>query len=133
MKFTNKLKNIRYTGNNFDKWFGNVDFPEIADMVPLESKKLPRSMSDEEILAELKPEPISLSEVYKTLETMDKDVWALFYVKDNAGVLRVVSVGWDGDGWHVRADGVADPYAWNDGYRVFSRNLEFRHFEIPDA
>lgn len=122
MKLTTKLKNISYTGNNFDKWFGDIDFPEIDSMIPLESKKLPRSMNDQEILAELKPEPVLLSEVYKTLDAMDKSTLALFYVKDVSGVLRAVDVGWDVDGWLVDADGVARPDAWSDGNQVFSRN-----------
>jgi hypothetical protein len=48
----------------------------------------------------------------------------IFYVKDTAGVLRAVYVGWRGDGWSVDADSVGVPGRWDDGFQVFSRNAQ---------
>lgn len=67
-------------------------------------------MNDTEIMAELKPGEVLLSEVYQTLKTMDKDTWALFYVRDVSGVLRTVSVYWFDGGWHVFANGFSSVY-----------------------
>ncbi len=115
-------KEFSYIGSDFQKWFGDMDIHLETKTAKLESKKLSRSMNDAEILAELKPQKVTLGEVYKTLETMDHDTWAIFYVKDKDSVLRAVGVGWDGDGWNVYARDVSNPSEWSDGYRVFSRN-----------
>lgn len=123
MKITTKLKDISYTNSNFDEWFGDMEFPEVSDMTPLTSKILPRSMNDSEILAELKPQEVTLSDMYFTLQSLDKSVWALFYIKDKDGVLRAVYVYWYGDGWYLYANSVLHPCEWHAGYQVFSRNF----------
>ena len=46
----------------------------------------------------------------------------IFYVLDQNGVLRTVSVYWYVDGWFVYALPVEDPFRWDDGRQVFSRN-----------
>lgn len=46
----------------------------------------------------------------------------IFYVLDGNGVLRTVSVGWNGDGWNVYAYAVTYPDGWYAGDRVFSQN-----------
>lgn len=123
MKLTTKLKDISYTSSNFKTWFGKMEFPEVSDMIPLISKKLPRYMNDNEIFSELKPQEVTLSEVYFTLQSLDKSIWSLFYMKDTEGVLRTVDVYWGGKGWVVLAFSVLDPHEWLAGGQVFSRNF----------
>jgi hypothetical protein len=49
--------------------------------------------------------------------------WAnIFYIRDQKGVLRAVSVRWRGGGWDVDAYFVGGQYEWDDGDQVFSRN-----------
>ena len=94
------------------------------------SKKLLRGMNDEEILRELKPTEVSLGEVFNYLKNEnDHSTWRLFYVKDDAGVLRAVNVYWHVDGWDVFADSVGFPDGWFDGFQVFSRNFETETLE----
>lgn len=123
MKFQINKNNITYINLNFKEWFGDMTFTKSKKFTPLISKKLHRNMNDKEILGELKPEKVSLADVSDTIQTLDRAVWALFYVKDVNGVLRTVRVFWRGDGWHVFANSVGDIRAWYAGYRVFSRNF----------
>ncbi len=46
----------------------------------------------------------------------------IFYVRDTAGELRMVDVGWDDDGWQVSTHPVSNPDAWTPGHRVFTSN-----------
>lgn len=114
--------NINYLSSNFKEWFEEMKFSLPEKFQPLTSKKLHRSMNDTEILAELKPEEITLADLYETLKIMDRDMYALFYIKDKNGVLRTVDVGWYGAGWDVYASEVSYPYRWGGGGQVFSRN-----------
>ncbi len=118
-----KGKEFSYIGSNFKEWFGDVDFPTISDIKPLLSKKLPRTMIDKEIFAELKPTEVTLSEMYKTLETLSHDDLAIFYIRDKENILRTVDVGWYDGGWGVGADAFPDPRRWRGGGQVFSRNF----------
>jgi len=128
MKTTEKFKEIAsYQGNDFKEWFGDMEFEDNTSK--LYSKKLERSMTDSEILAEFKPTELTLGEVFNYLKTVNKKDWMLFYCKDSAGVLRTVGVGWRDDGWGVDAGSVEDPGRWGDGDQVFSRNS----FETLDS
>lgn len=80
-------------------------------------------MNDDEIFIELKPSEVSLEEIYNTIQTLDKEILAIFYVKDSSLVLRAVLVYWSGGGWFVRASEVSGPGAWGGGGQVFSRNF----------
>ena len=111
---------ISYIGGNFKAWFYPLPFSE-GKTKSLFFKKLPRYMNDVEIQKELNPGEVSIKEVFETLKTINKDVWALFYCKDKGGVLRAVCVRWGGDGWLARADALGDDM-WSVDYRVFSRN-----------
>lgn len=122
MKVTERFSNIAsYQGDNFIKWFGDMEYPKEVG-IKLLSKKLPRSMNASEILVELKPTVVSIVDIYTTLESIDKSVWAIFYCNDVTGVLRAVRVYWDGGGWDVGAYSIGSPGGWRAGYRVFSRN-----------
>lgn len=123
MKTSKKFSTITsYQNHYFTEWFGDMEFNDASKSSTLFSIKLPRIMSDQEIMAELKPTELTLGEVYYALETADRSGWTLFYVKDKDGVLRAVRVFWRGDGWGVRARSVEDPDGWYDGFQVFSRN-----------
>lgn len=124
--FIKGKNNIVFVGDNFREWFGNTSFIPTKKAI-LHHKKLEKSMNDNEIFQELKPEPVTLAHVAYAMEH-SKDILKngyshIFYVKDDAGVLRTVSVNWYGDGWHVGANSVGDPYRWGDGDRVFSRKF----------
>jgi hypothetical protein len=80
-------------------------------------------MNDTEILSEMKPEEVSLGDIYHCLESLDHSACAIFYCTDKDGVLRVVVLRWVDVGWYVYADSVENPDRWCGGYRVFSRRF----------
>jgi hypothetical protein len=43
----------------------------------------------------------------------------IFYVKDKAGVLCAVRIGWAEDGWVIDSITVQDPLAWNGKHEIF--------------
>ena len=129
MNFKIGENSIVYLGDNFKEWFGGMP---VKGGIKLVSKKLPRSMTDKEILDELKPEEVSLGDVYHILKTLNYDIWAIFYVKDKDNVLRAVRVYWRGGGWHVRAYPTGNTIEWRDGDQVFSRNFDSKSFESSD-
>lgn len=114
---------ISYLSGNFREWFG-TEFPEPKE-IKLEFRILEKSMNDQKILDELKPEAITLNELAYVLENelLDKDDVYICYIKDKNNNLRAVSVYWDGDGWLVDAFSVGYPFRWSAGCRVFSSNF----------
>lgn len=120
MKFKTGKNNISYLGSDFQEWFGDMDFEKVE--ANLKSKKLPRYMTVKEILEELKPDTLTLDEIYAHLKIADKNDWMIFYCKDKYGVLRTVHARWHGDGWRVDASSVLISYGWDGGYLVFFRN-----------
>lgn len=112
---------IKYFGSNFTDWFLPMKFNPKSKCVKLQSKKLERVMSDQEIQDEFNPSEVSLEEIAKTLKELDTSTWSIFYAKDKDGVLRTVSVYWCGDGWLAFASAL-DDYRWFVGGQVFSRN-----------
>lgn len=123
MKITQGKNNISYVSDNFKEWFGDMVFIEHEKSTPLLAKTLERYMTDSEILRELKPEKVSLADMYETLKNMSHDTWAIFYIEDTSNVLRSVLVRWFGGGWGVDAYSVLGPDEWNAGGQVFSRNF----------
>ena len=128
--FTTGENDIAYLSKNFERWF------DLAGVEPkkakLTSTVLPRSMNSKEILNELKPSELTLTDVaYAIQNILDKTDWAIFYVRDKENVLRAVYVYWRSGrgGWLVDADGVGDSGWWGVGYQVFSRNS----FGRPDS
>lgn len=138
---------ISYLGDNFTSWFLNGD-GKTEDAImeqTLRYHKLRQSSVDGPIIAELggagKSET-TLSEMFSLMEKQGKgedgvllnNGYAnIFYIKDDAGVLRTVFVYWVGDGWYVRADSVESPGRWSGGRQVFSRNsvLESSETSVP--
>lgn len=127
---------ISYLGDNFTAWFlsgdGKTEDP-ISEQT-LCHHKLRKASVDGPIITELGGEAkaeTTLSEMFSLMEkqkngesgTLLNNGWAnIFYIRDNAGVLRAVDVRWHGGGWVVNACSVGNPLRWGDGARVFSRN-----------
>lgn len=127
---------ISYLGDNFTSWFlsGKGKTEDLISEQTLRYHKLRQSSVDGPIIAKLggaEKSETTLFEMFSLMEKQGKgedgvllnNGYAnIFYIKDSAGVLRAVSVYWDGDGWHVDASSVELPYRWNSDSRVFSRN-----------
>lgn len=118
-KFVVGENSISWLGQNFKEHF-SFSFKEVD--AKLKTKKLPRAMTDKEILSELRPEEVSLAEVYNALKSLHKNLLYLFYVRDENKNLWAVGAGWDsdGDGWHVEAYSVARPRTCSAGDQVLS-------------
>lgn len=112
---------FHYQSSNFEEWFGSMEY--VNEKHNLLSKILVKSMNDEEILNELKPEPVSLGDVFNFCKTMNKEIGAIFYCKDKTGVLRAVYVTWHDGGWRVIVYSLEYPSRWVVGSSVFSRNF----------
>lgn len=124
---------ISFLGDNFLAWFGNkVEYPTLGET--LRYHKLRKSSVDRSIIAELGGEvkaETTLSYVFSFIEKqkngesgvlLNNGYANIFYVKDINGVLRMVRVRWDVDGWDVHALEVGYPVTWRGGSQVFSRN-----------
>ncbi len=140
------LVKIRYVGDSFKAGFLQPSVSEeaapgdgpyrtpgvqkdVATEVNLRYHTLNRRSVDSTIIAELGGEAkaeITRVEFIACLQkqgTLLTNGYAnIFYVRDTSGVLRTVVVAWYGDGWHVNACSVENPYEWLAGYRVFSRD-----------
>lgn len=128
MNFFQVRKNkIVYIGNNFEEWFSADAKPK---KVTFTFKKLEKSMSDSEILAELKSQEFTLDELAYIIQTspdlLINGYTNIFYLRDKSGTLRTVSVHWGDGGWCVSALEVTHPGRWHGGYRVFSRNSSLK-------
>lgn len=111
-----------YPLSSFLDRFGDMEMDE-NDSGPFETKKLPCNMTDKEILAELRPEEVTLGYVAKALMQADSDEGYLFYVRDTEQVLWAVGARWVGGYWGVYASSVERPDDWVAGDRVFSRRF----------
>lgn len=127
---------ISYLGDNLKAWFLNGD-SKTEDPISeqtLRYHKLRKSSVHGPIITELGGEAkaeTTLSEMFSLMEKQKhgedgvllNNGWAnIFYIKDDAGVLRAVRVRWLDGGWSVYADSVEDPDGWRVGSQVFSRN-----------
>lgn len=127
---------ISFIGENFTNWFltngGKVEEPQAER--ELRYAKLKKNSRDKPIIAELggaEKSETTLSEMFFLMEKQKcgedgvllNNGWAnIFYIRDAAGVLRAVLVGWNDDGWGVSANPVVNPGDWSADNRVFSRN-----------
>ena len=119
--------NITYIWNGFKDRFGE---PEVE---PKKFKPkfvtLSKDMLDSEILAEYKPEEISLDELAYLLESKEglltNGYANIFYIKDEKGTLWAVLADWNSGrgGWHVHAFSVVRLSGWDAGRQVVSRQL----------
>jgi len=133
----NATVNINHIGEKFMRCFlsgaGKTENP--ISKQTLRYAKLRKTSVDGPIIEELggkaKAET-TLSEMFYLMEKQKHGEYGallnngyanLFYIRDNAGVLRAVRVSWDScGGWRVSAPSVEDPFGWRVGGRVFSRN-----------
>ena len=127
---------ISFIGNNFAEWFLNGDgkVEEPRSETKLHYHKLLEYSVDGPIIQELGGEEkaeTALSETFFLMERqkhgdagvlLNNGYSNIFYVRDQADVLRAVDVFWGGGGWDVDALSVLDQYGWLGGSRVFSRN-----------
>jgi hypothetical protein len=123
-------------GDNFTEWFllgvGKTEDP-ITEQA-LRYLKLRKFSLDGPIIEELGGEAkaeTTLSEMFSLMEKqklgedgvlLNNGYANIFYIKDQNGVLRAVSVYWHDDGWYVDATSFEDPDGWSDGIQVVSRN-----------
>lgn len=129
---------ISHLDSDFISWFLSGDDGKTEDPIAQQTlryaKLLRKSSPNNQIIVELggkaKAET-TLTELWSLMKfqangeegALLNNGWAnAFYIKDVAGVLRAVCVGWSDVGWFVGADSVEIPHVWFDGYRVFSRN-----------
>lgn len=122
MKIQKGKNNITWLGYNFKKHFGDMEFEREENK--LYTKILENPMLDKEILDELKPTECTLTDLLTVLEGDYKDIWNIFYIRDEEGTLWAVSGYWRSDyrGWFVEANSIEYPDRWDDGYQVFSRD-----------
>ena len=125
---------ISFIGSNFRGWFLDKIEGPITEQ-KLRYAKLLKSSVDSPIISELGGEAkaeTTLTEMFSLMEKqkngkagvlLTNGYANIFYVKDNAGVLRAVDVYWSSDGWGVNARSVEGPRAWYVGFQAFSRTL----------
>ena len=127
---------ISYLGDNFTTWFlsGKGKTEDPISEITLRYHKLRQSSVDGPIITELGGEAkaeTTLAEMFSLMQkqkngesgTLLNNGYAnIFYIKDQNGVLRAVSVYWFDDGWNVGANSVGDPRRWRGGDQAFSRN-----------
>lgn len=116
-EFIKGKNNIGYVDSSFTIEFGN---DELGEGKVLTSQKLTRTMTDFEILSELKIQECTVADILATMNAASEDMKDgysnLFYMKDHPS--RVVRVRWHGGEWDVDAWGRED--VWDSGGRVFS-------------
>jgi hypothetical protein len=131
---TNPKTGIRIThDDNFKKYFlDKIEAP--SQKVILHCGKLKQTISNSKIIAELGGE----EKVETTLAEIDALMkhWIrrkayllcifgyanIFYVRDRAGVLRVVYLTFKGDGWNIHVVSILDSDEWDARDQVFTRN-----------
>jgi hypothetical protein len=127
---------ISYLGDNFTAWFlsGNGKVEDLISEQTLRCHKLRKFSIDGPIITELGGEAkaeTTLSEMFSLMEKqkngesgvlLNNGYANIFYVRDIAGALRAVCVGWNDGGWNVHARSVESPHVWHGGFQVFSRN-----------
>lgn len=137
-KFREDSQEVKFYGiwDNFTNWFldGNGKIEEPLGEQVLRYGNLTKNSVDGPIIEELGCEAkaeTTLTELYDLLkkqangeegDLLTNGYANIIYVRDISGVLRAVSVAWDGVGWRVYARSVEVPRDWRAGIRVFSRN-----------
>ena len=130
------LVQISAVQNNFTSWFlsgkGKIEDP-ISEQA-LRYHKLRRTSMDGSIITELGSEAkaeTTLSEMFSLMEKqkngqggalLNNGYFTVFYIRDQNGVLRAVSVRGRNHGWDVDAYSVEGADGWNSRVQVFSRN-----------
>jgi len=137
-KFIKDSKEIKFYGfyGSFEEDFlvGNGKTEEPLSEQELRYGNLTKNSVDSPIIEELGGEAkaeTTLTELHNLLrkqgngeegDLLTSGYSNIFYTRNTNGVLRAVNVYWGGGGWNVIAYSVEDPYGWDAGDRVFSRN-----------
>lgn len=121
-EFAKGKNNISYVGEDFEKWFGDMEM--LGSINRLTHKITEIAMSDKEIIDTIKTPEVSLSDILNQLPSIDKHDSCIFYAKDNENILRAISIYWYGYGWRVDALETEDPTKWGDGRKVYYINLD---------
>ena|SRR3990167_4262515 len=126
--FTENTNNISYISHNFKDHFGDMAV-EIPKKLKLEVKVLEKNMTNQEILNEFKPKPITLGQLAYCVKNPENcglrtDGWAnLFFIKNKANEIWLVSAYLFSVGWDFSADPLDGPDWWRGVGQVFSRKF----------
>lgn len=129
-----KSCNVGWTGDNFRKLFlGDVE-ENVADTT-VAIHRLEQASLDPPIMAQLADRAeLKLTHFFELLKKQSKGESGVLltngyanvaYIKGNDGNLWAVSACWRsycGYYWNVEANSVGDPYRWDDGYQILSRD-----------
>ena len=108
---------IAWVGDRFAEAFHSLSFTPRPTLQLIEMN-LMRSMTDEEILAELKPAECTLGDLFTQIHSRAWP-WCLLYIRDRDRVLRPVQLLVQDGEWYIDAAGGAEP--WPAIYRVLGR------------
>ncbi|MFA5736995.1 MAG: hypothetical protein WC893_02470 [Candidatus Paceibacterota bacterium] len=132
--------------DSFTSWFlsGDGKTEDPTSEQTLCYHKLRKSSVDGPIITELGGEEKSettLTEMFSLMEKqkngengvlLNNGYANIFYIRDQAGVLRAVRVGWSDGGWYLSAYSALRPNGWRGGRQVFSRKSDLGSSE-PSA
>ncbi|PIP55699.1 MAG: hypothetical protein CO183_02645 [Candidatus Zambryskibacteria bacterium CG_4_9_14_3_um_filter_42_9] len=127
-----KIGSISY---NFKSWFlsGGTLIEDLKKDSILQYLKLRRSSSDIAIITELGGEVKAETTIYEMVYLLEgqgrgeegillnNGFANIFYVRDNAHILRSVFLIWDERGWFIDAHSIMDAHRGSCGCLVFSR------------
>jgi hypothetical protein len=108
---------IAWVGDRFAEAFHPLSFTPRPTLQLIEMN-LMRSMTDEEILAELKPAECTLGDLFTQIHSPAWP-WCLLYIRDRDRVLRPVQLFMQDGEWYIDAAGGAEP--WPAIYRALGR------------
>jgi hypothetical protein len=108
---------IAWVGDRFAEAFHSLSFTPSRTLRLLEMH-LPRSMTDEEILAELKPGECGLGDLFTQIHSPAWP-WCLLYIRDGDRVLRPIQLLMQDGEWYIDAAGGTEP--WAQIYRLLGR------------
>jgi len=134
-------------GGNFTTWFldGNSKVETPITETSIHMYRLKKASVDSLIIEELGGETkaeTTLTVIYSMMKKQPRgkkgllltDGWAnIFYVRDQNGVVRAVSVDWNGDGWHVFGCRTDYTVAWGGGSKNNPRNFVLTTFTKTTA
>jgi hypothetical protein len=108
---------IAWVGDRFAEAFHSLSFTPSRTLRLIEMP-LPRSMTDEEILAELKPGECMLGDLFTQIHSPAWP-WCLLYIRDRDRVLRPIRLLVQDGEWYIDVAAMTGP--WAEIYRVLGR------------
>ena len=113
----------------FQQWFMTKIEEPISEF-EVYSYQLLQDASDVYILPKLGTRPeVTVASIFRLIRGQSKGEEGpllvgrlnIFYIRDNEGILRAVSLQWYHSRWNINANEIDHPLAWPVGVRVFSR------------